>query len=101
MTRARLVAELRKALATGGIRDANQSGAATTVAAHGIEDLQIKLLGRWRSEAFQRYIRPEGPQLAKLAKCLSTTEDATKRVGTTTEGLFTVTTGSHHEQAGK
>ena len=92
LTRARLVAELRRALSTRNTKNADRfsghsfrSGVATTAAAHGIEDSQIKLLGRWRSGAYQAYIWPKGPQLARLAKCLSTSGNMTKRGDSTTQ----------------
>ena len=38
-----------------------RSGSATSAAAAGLADWEIKLLGRWSSQAYQRYIRtPEG-----------------------------------------
>ena len=47
-------------------------GAATTAAERGIEDSSIKALGRWRSEAFQTYVKMPRAQLASFAKVLST-----------------------------
>ena len=41
-----------------------KTGAATTAARHGISDAHIKQLGRWKSAAYQRYIRPAGSELA-------------------------------------
>jgi len=45
-------------------------GAATTAKEAGISDLHIKMLGRWRSDAFQSYVRTSPHQLAKLSKQL-------------------------------
>ena len=46
-------------------------GAATTAAARGIPDSQIKILGRWKSSAFQRYLHPSDGHVAHLAARLS------------------------------
>ena len=76
LTRARLVAELRKALADLGLEAQQFSGhsfrkgAATTAAAQGIPDSQIKILGRWKSSAFQAYLHPSDSERAKLASRL-------------------------------
>ena len=77
LTRARLVTELRKVLSDVGLEAENFSGhsfrkgAATTAAAHGVPDSQIKILGRWKSSAFHVYLEPSGPQLANVAARLS------------------------------
>lgn len=77
LTRARLVTELRKALSDIGLEAEHFSGhsfrkgAATTAAAHGIPDSQIKILGRWKSAAFQVYLKPSGAQMANVAARLS------------------------------
>ena len=52
-------------------------GAATTGEAVGFSETQIKTLGRWRSNAYQRYIRPSPSQLAMLSKKLAS-EEATQ-----------------------
>ena len=46
-------------------------GAATTGEAAGFSETQIKTLGHWRSNAYQRYIRPSPSQLAMLSKKLA------------------------------
>ena len=56
LTRTRLVQEVR---------------AATTAAEHGVEDSAIKVLGRWRSNTYQRYIRRDRANLAGLAEKLA------------------------------
>lgn len=77
LTRARLVEELRKAMERTGLEPNQFSGhsfrigAATAAAARGIPDSQIKLLGRWKSAAFQLYLKPSGTQMAQLASRLS------------------------------
>jgi len=48
-------------------------GAATTAAQALITDVHIKMLGRWRSEANQRYIKTPPQDLAKLTRRLSST----------------------------
>jgi integrase len=54
---------LNKTLVAAGIRDAHirphsfRIGAATSAAAAGIPDEQIQRFGRWRSDAYRRYVR--------------------------------------------
>ena len=43
-------------------------GAATTASAAGIPDATIKLLGRWKSHAFEVYIRTPPDELAKVSQ---------------------------------
>lgn len=45
-------------------------GAATTANDKGISDVNIKMLGRWKSNAYQQYVRAPQEQLAKLSKQL-------------------------------
>ena len=45
-------------------------GAATTAKEKGISDVHIKMLGRWKSNAYQLYVRTPQEQLAKLSKQL-------------------------------
>ena len=45
-------------------------GAATSATQAQIPDSQIKMLGRWRSDAYQRYVRTPPMELAKLSKQL-------------------------------
>jgi len=56
-------------------------GTATTTDKKEIGDSQIKLLGRWKSEANHRYIKPSGNHLASLASFLAK------------QGLYTTTQG--------
>ena len=56
-----------------------QIGAATTGEAAGFSETQIKTLGCWRCNVYQRYIRPSPSQLAMLSKKLAS-EDATQPV---------------------
>ena len=46
-------------------------GAATTASAAGIPDATIKLLGRWKSHAFEVYIRTPPKELAKVSQQLA------------------------------
>ena len=63
LIRPRLVAAMRLALAKAGINQTDycshsfRIGAATTAAEKGIEDSVIKTLGRWKSAAYQQYVR--------------------------------------------
>ena len=80
LTRPRLVSLLRKALASVGLVPGNyaghsfRSGAATTAAACGVPVDIIKTLGRWRSEAYQLYIRLHKNQLAEISRSLARTQ---------------------------
>ena len=47
-------------------------GAATTAAMAHIPDSQIMMLGRWKSDAYQRYIKTPPQVLANLSKLLAT-----------------------------
>ena len=77
LTRARFVIEVKKALDRAGIKSTHfsghsfRSGAATTVAARGIGDATIKMLGRWNSSAYQVYIKTPRAHLAKVASALA------------------------------
>ena len=77
LTHATFVGELQKATLGVGLDPNHYSGhsfcrgAATTAAASSILDSHIKLLGRWRSAAFQVYLKPSDHQMANLAARLS------------------------------
>ena len=45
-------------------------GAATTAKERGVSDINIKMLGRWKRNAYQQYVRTPQEQLAKLSKQL-------------------------------
>ena len=72
LTRATFVVELKKAITESGHSPEGfsghsfRAGAATTAANNGISDAHIKLLGRWKSSAYQRYIRPSPSNVANL-----------------------------------
>ena len=77
LTRARLVVEVQKALEAAGVDHRRytghsfRSGAATTAARRGIEETTIKMLGRWKSNAFQLYIKTPRNQLAAYSHRLA------------------------------
>ena len=76
LTRMRLVEKVRRALQVAGVLSKPYSGhsfrigAATTAARVGVEDSTIKMLGRWRSNAYQLYIRMPREQLAAVSRQL-------------------------------
>ena len=73
LTRDRLVAAVRRALSSAGMDTRGYSGhsfrigAATTAALVGIEDSTIKMLGRWESAAYQRYLCTPRETLAAIS----------------------------------
>ena len=77
LTREALVKQLRAALSQFDVDVSQYSGhsfrigAATTVAAVGLEDSLIKTLGRWQSAAYQLYVRLPRERLASVSKRLS------------------------------
>lgn len=77
LTRVALVRRVREALQPSGVDVSKYSGhsfrigAATAAAAVGIEDSLIKTLGRWRSSAYQVYVRVPRERLASVSKQLS------------------------------
>ena len=76
LTRERLVSQLRTVLTEIGIKadqfagHSFRIGAATTAAAQGIEDSVIKILGRWESSAYQRYLKMPRESLAAVSALL-------------------------------
>ncbi len=77
LTRARFVAEVRRALESAGLNNRAYAGhsfrigAATTAARCGISDATIKLLGRWESAAYLLYVKTPRGELARYAAVLS------------------------------
>ena len=73
LTRDRLVLAVRQALQQAGSDPSRYSGhsfrigAATAAAQAGLEDSLIKMLGRWESAAYQRYIQTPRDLLAALS----------------------------------
>ena len=76
LTRQKFAALLSTTLSEAGINDKRYAthsfriGAATTAKEAGIADSHIKMLGRWKSNAYQIYIRTPQKDLAKLSKQL-------------------------------
>ena len=77
LTRDTFVRNLREVIQASGLDPHSfsghsfRSGAATVASSQGISDANLKLLGRWKSNAYQRYIKTPGPELAALARSLS------------------------------
>ena len=77
LTRPRLVAEVKQSLKKAGVDSrayaghSFRSGAAMTAAERDMEDSVIKMLGRWKSSAYQRYVRTPRKQLAEFSKRLT------------------------------
>ena len=77
LTRDRLVAAVRSALSHAGVDTAHYSGhsfrvgTATTAAHVGLSQATIKMLGRWESSAYERYIRTPRESLAAISRRLS------------------------------
>ena len=73
LTRDRLVETVRRILRQAGVSPAGYSGhsfrigAATTSAQAGLQDSVIKMLGRWESTAYQRYVRTPRETLAAIS----------------------------------
>ena len=78
LTRERLVESVRRALRQAGVSAVGYSGhsfrigAATSAAQAGMEDSVIKMLGRWESSAYQRYIQTPRTTLASFSTRLVT-----------------------------
>ena len=72
----RFVASLRAALSAAGYAAKDYAGhsfrigAATTAARQGVQDSLIKMLGRWESAAYTRYIQTAPDVLCRVAKTL-------------------------------
>ena len=79
LTRSRFVEQVRWALTTAGVDSTPysghsfRSGAATTAASQGIGDATIKMLGRWRSSAYQLYVKTPRSELAAFSRRLAGT----------------------------
>lgn len=77
LSREAFVKGIRKALSASGMDVSGYSGhsfrigAATAAAAAGLEDSLIKTLGRWRSSAYQTYVRIPRERLATVSKQLA------------------------------
>lgn len=77
LTRSCFVARVKEALSMAGVDStcysghSFRSGAATTAAAQGIGETTIKMLGRWRSSAYQVYIKTPRDHLAGVTRRLT------------------------------
>ena len=73
LTRSKFVDKVKEALSIAGVDCTTYSGhsfrigAATTAARRGISDATIKMLGRWKSSAYQVYIKTPREQLASYS----------------------------------
>ena len=73
LTREQLVQHVRQALKAAGMDTEGYTGhsfrigTATTAALSGVEDSVIKMLGRWESEAYQRYLQTPRDALAAVS----------------------------------
>ena len=85
LTRERFAGLLSKTLLAAGIADKGYNthsfhiGAATTAKEAGISDVHIKMLGRWKSDAYQLYVRTPRDRLAKFSKQLATATSGRER----------------------
>ena len=79
LTRMKFVDKVKEALSLAGVDCTAYSGhsfrigAATTAAERGISDATIKMLGRWKSSAYQVYIKTPREQLASYSSRLGNT----------------------------
>lgn len=77
LTRSRLVSEIRNTLSGLGFKPEEYAGhsfrigAATTAAACGVPVDVIRTLGRWRSSAYQLYVRLPREQLAGISQSMA------------------------------
>ena len=77
LTKQRFIFHIRSALQSAGIDPTQYAGhsfrigAATTAAQRGIQDSTIKILGRWKSDAYLRYIKIPKEHLVQVALALS------------------------------
>ena len=77
LTREKLVSAVRDALSRSGVNAAHYSGhsfrvgAATTAARAGLSEATIKMLGRWESAAYERYVRTPRESLAAISSQLT------------------------------
>ena len=73
LTRDSFVSRVKEALHAAGVDPTPysghsfRSGAATTAASKGIGDATIKMMGRWKSSAYQLYVKTPRQQLAAVS----------------------------------
>ena len=86
LTREKLVVNLRAALTEAGLNPKDYAGhsfrigAATTAHIKGVEDSTIMTLGRWKSEAYRRYVRIPKEHLAKISASIAHPLDTSNRL---------------------
>ena len=74
LTRQRFATMVSSTLKHAGVNDklytthSFRIGAATTAKEAGVSDVHIKMLGRWKSNAYQLYVRTPREHLAKLSR---------------------------------
>ena len=71
LTKTRFTQNVREAWVYKSSPTSARIGAATTAAEAGIEDVIIKALGRWNSEAYQTYVKLSRARLDAIAASLS------------------------------
>ena len=77
LTRQRFVVALKEVLQQVGIDYFKYSGhsfcigAATTAAARGIQDSLLKTMGRWKSAAYQLYVRTPQAEMVAVSSTLA------------------------------
>ena len=80
LTWAKFVVKVKEALSLAGVDctaysgHSFRSGAATTAATQGVSDATIKMLGRWKSSAYQIYMKTPRQQLASYSRRLGGAE---------------------------
>lgn len=86
LTRTRLVVKVRDAIQAAGVDcspysgHSFRSGAATIAARQRISDVTIKILGRWKSCAYQRYIKTPRDQLAAISRSLAGASSVSQQI---------------------
>ena len=76
LRRSAFVHHIQSALAASGLQGSNfnghsfRIGAATSASVAGVPESTIKILGRWKSLAYQRYVRPANSDLSLVSRQL-------------------------------
>ena len=82
LTRERFAGMLSKTLLAAGIADKGYNTHSFRIGAAkeaGISDVHIKMLGRWKNDAYQLYVRTPRDRLAKFSKQLATATSGRER----------------------